>query len=122
MKPQPASSVGTVAQAPARSAVLDFVVHRVRRALRARKRYRYVQPRVLREGAALRIESPCCSRNIDPQGGVIDIARLRPGRGHLWVLQWRDHAQGRWVDHSRSDRLDELLDILCVDGRREFWQ
>src|SRR5665647_817969 len=44
----------------------DFMLHRLERALRERVRYRYVQPRVLREGESFRIQSPCCSRNVDP--------------------------------------------------------
>lgn len=107
--------------------------HRLERALRQRVRYRYVQPRVLREGAGLRIESPCCSRNVDPGGGVIDIALLIPSasrtlsdqppdkRGRGWSLHARDHAAGAWVLQHESDQLDVLLDLLCIDAERQFW-
>jgi hypothetical protein len=63
------------------ASVVDFTQRRIERALRERARYRYVSPRVLRDADGFRIESPCCSRNVDPGGGVIDIARLaRPRR------------------------------------------
>lgn len=101
--------------------VADFTLHRVERALRERVRYRYVRPRVWREGGWLRIDSPCCSRNVDPQGGVIDIARLGRTPTGIWRLESRDHAAGRWVAHTRSERLDELLDLVCIDSERVFW-
>lgn len=118
--------------APANGWVLDFMQHRLERALNQRVRYRYVRPRVLREGEAFRIESPCCSRNVDPAGGVIDIALLVPGPTRVslsqsgrmvqsWRLFARDHANGAWVPQDESDRLDEILDLLCVDTRRVYW-
>lgn len=119
--------------APANGRVLDFMQHRLERALRQRVRYRYVQPRVLREGDGFRIESPCCSRNVDPGGGVIDIALLVPGASRTlseqppdkvvqgWRLFARDHANGAWVPQHESGQLDELLDLLCVDAQRLFW-
>lgn len=118
--------------APAGGWVLDFMQHRLERALRQRVRYRYVQPRVLREGEGFRIESPCCSRNVDPQGGVIDIALLAPGAARVsrsqpdrivqrWRLFARDHASGTWVAQDESEQIDELLDLLCVDTKRIYW-
>lgn len=101
--------------------IADFTLRRVERALRERLRYRYVRPRVWREDGWLRIDSPCCSRNVDPQGGVIDIARLRQLRSGTWRLESRDHVAVRWVVHARSQRLDELLDLVCVDSERVFW-
>ena len=56
--------------------LFDLTLRQIERALRERTRYRYVSPRVLREGQGFRIESPCCSRNVDTTGGVIDIAWL----------------------------------------------
>ena len=125
---------------PARPRVADFERARVQRALRSRARYRYVRPRVLREGDALRVESPCCSRNVDKGGGVIDIALLQPldppgasaapgapgvpgtgGAGGGWRLHARDHANGRWVAHRDSAALDELVALLCADPARVFW-
>lgn len=128
------SALPTV-DAPAGGWVADFMQHRVERALRQRARYRYVRPRVLREGDALRIESPCCSRNVDPAGGVIDIALLRPadddgglppGAGlglaqRCWNLYARDHVRGAWSLACGDAALDELLDLLCTDPDRVFW-
>jgi len=111
--------------------LLDVTRLRLERALGQRVRYRYVQPRVLREGEAFRIESPCCSRNVDPAGGVIDIALLQPcsssgsgsgtPRPHGWQLHARDHARAAWVLRHEGAPLDELLDLLCVDADRVFW-
>ncbi len=127
--PQPAAPQ----RAPVQGRILDFMQHRVERGLRQRVRYRYVQPQVLREGEGLRIESPCCSRNVDPDGGVIDIALLLPASSRAlsgqppdktvqgWSLYARDHAAGTWMLQHESEQLDELLDLLCVDARRMFW-
>lgn len=100
--------------------VPDLIQRRLERALRRRARYRYVQPRVLREGDAYRVESRCCSRNVDPQGGVIDIALLTPTERPGWQLHARDHAAGTWV-RQQSGSLDELLEVLCVDAQRRYW-
>lgn len=107
-------------ESPARQ-VLDFMQHRLEHALRQRVRYRYVQPRVLRVGDGYRVESPCCSRNVDSQGGVIDIALLTPVQPRGWQLHARDHANGTWMPQHESEQLDELLDLLCVDAQRLFW-
>jgi len=119
--------------APSGGHILDLMQHRLERALRQRVRYRYVRPRVLREGEGFRVESPCCSRNVDPSGGVIDIALLTPitARGSRkrpsgrttqgWRLHVRDHAAGIWVPHHESQQLAELLDLLCIDAQRLFW-
>lgn len=103
--------------APARGQVRDLMQHRLERALRARLRYRYVKPRVLREGESFRIQSPCCSRNVNASGGVIDIALLSPG----WCLSARDHASGTWVQQFADASLETLLDLLCIDSDRLFW-
>lgn len=132
MKPPPAA--GSSAQ------VCDLIAHRVRRALAERVRYRYVQPRVWRDGDAFRIESPCCSRNIEPGGGVIDIALLLPPGATAGKLEWahddlahiaaddaqwrlyaRNHDQGSWLFHEQAPQMDELLDMLCLDAQRVFW-
>ena len=128
-----ASPTAAAPASPAGGRVLDFMQRRLERALRQRVRYRYVRPRVLREGEGFRVESPCCSRNVDPSGGVIDIALLVPvaaldARGSSgaraargWRLHARDHAARAWVLHHESAQLDELLDLLCVDAQRVFW-
>lgn len=112
--------------------VADFLLHRLERALRERARYRYVRPRVLRDGPGYRIESPCCSRNVDADGGVIDIARLQPAvdgasvavvqQGQLLrQLQARDHVAGRWAEPGPAAPLPELLAQLCADTDRVYW-
>jgi hypothetical protein len=70
-----------------------------------------------------RIASPCCSRNIDPDGGVVDIALLlyTPG-DQPWRLYRRDHELRQWFLHSSARRLDNLLALLLADPRRLFWQ
>jgi hypothetical protein len=103
------------------AAVSSLTLHRLERALRERVRYRYVRPVVLQEGAAFRIQSPNCSRNIDKNGGVIDIALLVPHGGNRWCLCARDHAEGAWVARLQNATLDEALDALCVDSERQFW-
>lgn len=91
-------------------------------AIRKRKRYRYVRPtvRVVPEG--ILVESPCCSRRVDPQGGVIDIALLQPLRSGKWKLYRRDHATGEWELHSQHERLADLLEPLKNDPEQVFWQ
>jgi uncharacterized protein (DUF1919 family) len=97
------------------------MVRRMERALRERVRYRYVQPQVLREGDAFRIQSPCCSRKVDPTGGLIDIALLVPHYGSHWCLCSRDRANNTWEPRHQDVSLDLLLDLLCVDSERQFW-
>ncbi len=115
---------------PAVSPVSDFMIYRLERALRERVRYRYVEPLVLREGESFRIQSPCCSRNVDPGGGLIDIALLTPGVADAgdetgaaggWSLSARDHAAGVWLTRLQGQPLDTVLDALCLDSERQFW-
>ena len=101
--------------------VPDLTQHRLARALRQRVRYRYVKPRVLREGTGFRIQSPCCSRKVDASGGMIDIALLLSRAGNRWCLCSRDHANQRWVAQFQDEPLDTVLDFLCVDSERQFW-
>jgi len=93
---------------------------RIAGALHGRVRYRYVQPVVLREGAGWKVVSPCCSRNVAPDGGVIDIAWLLP-QATGWRLHSRHHASQRWVLQAEAPVLDSLLDALCLDPQRVFW-
>lgn len=95
---------------------------RIERALRARKRYRYVEPRVLPAADGYHIESPCCSRNVDREGGVIDIASLQyfPQR-ELWGLFRKDHARGCWVPWGEFPGLGQALELLNHDPQRTFW-
>jgi hypothetical protein len=125
--------------------VLDFIQPRLENALRQRKRYRYVQPQVLHEQGHYRIQSPCCSRNVDKQGGLIDIALLvppgiaapadatlpaavdaqtvtsPPEPTELWQLYARDHKTATWTLHQCSTQLQTLLNLLCLDAQRLFW-
>jgi hypothetical protein len=94
---------------------------RIERALRQRVRYRYVQPHVERaDGGGWVVKSPCCSRNIDPTGGVIDIAWVEPVE-EAWALYFKDHIHDRWVLHDESRHLQPLLDEICADPMRVFW-
>ena len=110
-----------------------FVLDRVRIevALEARSRYKYVQPRVLREGEGWKIVSPNCSRNIAPDGGEIDIAWLVPVPSHdpglpglpsAWLLHARDHARACWTLKLRAATLADALARLVADPAREYWQ
>jgi hypothetical protein len=76
---------------------------------------------VRQEGDAFRIQSPNCSRKVDPSGGVIDIALLVPHAGKRWCLCSRDHAAGEWVPRLQGAALNEALDALCIDHDRQFW-
>ena len=110
------------------TAVLDLDRLRIARALHRRIRYKYVQPRVVREGLGWKVVSPNCSRNVDPQGGEIDIAWLQPGPAGtnglpaFWLLHARDHVQGCWALKLRAPTLPDALDRLVQDPHREFWQ
>lgn len=101
--------------------VADFTQHQIERALRNRVRYRYVRPRVAHEADGYRIESPCCSRNVDRDGGVIDIAWLTRDADGMWHLHARNHALHEWDEQCASLDLTALLDMLCVDAARVFW-
>jgi hypothetical protein len=109
------------ARSPVSGQVHDLMQHRLERALRERVRYRYVQPNVRVEGESYRIESPCCSRKVDPTGGMIDIALLVPHAGNSWCLCSRDHANHTWVARFQHESLDTALDLLCIDSDRQFW-
>jgi len=101
----------------------EFDRKRIERALRSRKRYRYVTPSVASVNGGYRIESPCCSRNVDPEGGVIDVALLlHDANTGAWRLFRKDHRRRAWELHSTFDRLIELLDQLNEDPERTFWQ
>ncbi len=95
---------------------------RIERALEQRERYRYVTPQVVpdEEERGYRVESPCCSRNVEPAGDVIDIALLKYIKPH-WLLYRKDHAYSTWVLHSVVDTLHAALEILLPDEERVFW-
>ena len=101
----------------------DFDRKRIERALKARERYRYVTPCVATVVGGYRVESPCCSRNIDPDGGIIDIAlMLYDDDCDTWRLFRKNHARRAWEFDSAYSRLIELLEELKADPERKFWQ
>jgi len=101
----------------------EFDRKRIERSLEQRKRYRYVAPTVHMVADGYRIESPCCSRNVDPDGGVVDVALLQYEVGPTpWRLYSKQHPTRQWVLHGLYDRLDDLLQHLNADPQRLFWQ
>lgn len=99
----------------------EFDRRRIARAIEERVRYKYVEPSVMAVPDGYRIESPNCSRNVDPEGGIIDVA-LITCEGGAWRLYAKNHNAGQWEDHSVFSRLHELLAYLVQDPHREFWQ
>jgi hypothetical protein len=96
---------------------------RIERALKSRRRYRYVSPLVQPVDGGYRIESPCCSRNIDTEGGVIDIALLEfCTETRNWRLHRKDHARNTWEFEDAFQRLADALAELNTDPGRKFWQ
>lgn len=101
----------------------EFDLARVNRAIRDRARYRYVTPTVFAVDDGYLIRSPCCSRNIAPDGAEIDVARLHwrdqpPG----WRLLRKDHRLDCWVEDSCHARLSDLFIRLNADPEKLFWQ
>jgi hypothetical protein len=105
----------------ARGGVVDLERARIERALAARARYRYVQPRVEREGAGWKIVSPNCSRSIDATGGDIEIAWFKPRGDGRWALHARDHAHGAWLLTNDDLSLNAALHLACADPVGRFW-
>lgn len=100
----------------------EFDCRRIARRLEDRRRYRYVEPAVIPIPGGYRIESPCCSRNVDAAGGVIDIARIEQlPRERGWLLYRRDHALRAWMVHGTFDSLNAVLDVLNEDPDRLLW-
>ncbi|HTO59805.1 MAG TPA: hypothetical protein VMM15_00980 [Bradyrhizobium sp.] len=111
----------TVVGRPAHPNELDR--RRIERALNTRKRYRYVSPDINPVAGGYLVTSPCCSRNIDAEGGIIDIALLRhEAASDTWQLFRKDHARGIWDLHSVHRRLSSATDELNADPERTFWQ
>ncbi len=114
-------SAATAAAAPRHPNELDL--RRIARAIEGRERYRYVKPSVIASEGGYLVRSPCCSRNVDPEGGDIDIALLRwSDDPPEWLLFRRDHAAQRWIIDSRFARLPALFERLNNDPDRIFWQ
>ena len=101
----------------------EFDLRRITRLLAQRVRYRYVEPEVQAITSGYQIVSPCCSRNIDAGGGMIDIARLEYVYAEgIWRLYHKDHQQGVWKLHSVAPILQMLISQLNEDPSRVFWQ
>ena len=108
--------------APGRPQPDEVDWRRIERALEQRARYRYVRPAVEADAGGYRIVSPCCSRNIDPEGGTIDIARLEYDElAADWHLYSKNHDTLEWVPQAQG-RLHEMLALLIADPARIFWQ
>lgn len=96
---------------------------RIERALEHRKRYRYVTPSVQPIAGGYLVRSSCCSRNVDPDGGVVDIALLLQEAGaRSWRLYRKHHESRQWLLHSTHARLIDALEPLNGDPQRQFWQ
>ncbi len=95
---------------------------RVERAIRERSRYRYVTPVVRNVEGGFQIESPCCSRRVDAEGGVVDIALLLCPQPGEWKLYSKDHSAAQWLLHGTYQWLVELLEELKNDPQQKFWQ
>ncbi len=101
----------------------EIDLKRIERALVERKRYRYVSPTVQGTTNGYLITSPCCSRNIDPDGGIIDIARLEfIAEEQNWRLYHKDHKTGAWSAYADYPALRPILAVLRDDPERRFWQ
>ncbi len=96
---------------------------RIERAIGKRRRYRYVRPSVHPIDNGYWVKSPCCSRNIDADGGVVDVAIVRHAQGaRPWRLYRKEHSTNDWQLYAEYERLEELLDQLNTDPQRSFWQ
>lgn len=96
---------------------------RIERALSKRLRYRYVSPEVNAVENGYQIRSPCCSRNIDKSGGMIDIARIEYVAAlRIWCLYRKEFSPDQWLLYAEFKSLAELLQHLNQDTERIFWQ
>ncbi|MCP3392420.1 DUF3024 domain-containing protein [Bradyrhizobium sp. CCGB12] len=96
---------------------------RIERALVSRKYYRYVSPSVTPVKAGYLIESPCCSRNIDGDGRLIDVAVFHYETvSGTWKLFFKNHTRGMWEFYSLYHRLASAIDELNNDPERLFWR
>ncbi len=106
---------------PASGPVRDLDRLRIERALPRRARYKYVHPRIEREGEGWKIVCANCSRNIHADGGEIPIAWFVPAGPGRWMLHARDHAQSAWLPQADGLTLAQALDIVCADTTRVYW-
>jgi len=95
---------------------------RVTRALLGRHRYRYVTPTVRTVEHGYLITSPNCSRNIDADGGEIEIALVQFEEASArWRLFYMNHVRHGWSLGAEANQLTELLSELCQDPLRRYW-
>ena len=100
----------------------DIDCKRIERSLEKRRRYRYVNPEVCPADRGYVVRSPCCSHNVFQDGETIDIAFLSYSRLFgTWSLQYRDHPNRRWVEHSEHPNLAAALALLLLDPSHLFW-
>lgn len=101
----------------------EIDLRRIERLLEQRVRYRYVSPVVQPIDGGYQVMSPCCSRNIDAGGGMIDIARIEfiEPKGE-WRLYHRDHRHAVWKLYTDAPTLQQLITCLNEDPMRVFWQ
>lgn len=100
----------------------EFDRKRIQLAVAARKRYRFVKAAVRPAEGGFRIESPCCSRRVDPNGGMVNIALLLYREPGVWQLYRRDHGSAEWLLHQTYKKLGDLLEELKTDAKQLFWQ
>lgn len=101
----------------------ELDLRRIERMLQKRARYLYVVPRVEMTASGYLIQSPCCSRNIDAEGGMVDIALLEYDAGlGVWKLFRKDHTEGGWEFFMLERSLQVLMDCINRDTARLFWQ
>ncbi|MCK1349616.1 DUF3024 domain-containing protein [Bradyrhizobium sp. CW7] len=92
---------------------------RIERALISRKH----SPSVTPVKAGYLIESPCCSRNIENDGGQMEVALFHyDAVSGVWKLFFKNHARGSWKFYSIFHRLASAIDELNTDPERLFWQ
>lgn len=100
----------------------ELDLRRIVRMLEKRARYRYVQPVVDMCDNGYVIQSPCCSRNVDASGGVIDIALIEyDAILDAWKVHRKDHECGSWQFHGLTSRLGDAIEYVAEDPAREFW-
>jgi hypothetical protein len=100
----------------------EFDRKRIQLAVAARKRYRFVKAAVRPAEGGFRIESPCCSRRVDPNGGVVNIALLLYREPGVWQLYGMDRETAGWLLHRTYEKLGDLLEELKTDAGQLFWQ
>lgn len=122
-RPRPVGRTATAITGAEAEHPNELDVRRILRALAARSRYRYVTPRVEPVAGGYLIVAPCCSRNIDAEGGPIEIALLRPcPDAGTWRVLAKDHKLGQWHEEAECARLSEALALINRDPDRRFWQ